>query len=476
MPVGTAVSTDPWHSLSIEQALVRGDSREDGLRSEEAKERAAKYGLNALAARSATPWYRVLLDQLESVFVALLLVATGLALFLGDTADGIAVLAVLLITVAFGFVTELRARRAVDALRALQVQKATVVRDGLTIDINARDLVPGDIIQLEAGASVPADGRLIHASQLQIREAELTGESVAVDKDAIAVLAPEVALPDRANMVYLGTSVTAGAGQAMVTATGMHTEVGHIGSLVSAVPFARTLMERRLDTLGRQLAFLAVLVGAVVAAMGMWRGIDLETVIRTGMAVAIAAVPEGLPAVVTIAMAIGVHRMARRHAIVRRLPTIENIGSITIVCSDKTGTLTRGDMSVTQLVLGGTRLRVSERMVVTDSGDPVDPRTNPDIRRAPCRREARGGWVGGTRRPNGDSPALPRARGWRGSGCAPRGLARDCGAAVLQRANADGDISSVARRTTRGRGQGRARVGRRDLRDAVTRGARQAFR
>ena len=381
MPVGTAGSTNPWHSLSIEQSLVRGESREDGLSSEEARTRAAKYGLNALAVKPATPWHRVLLDQLRSVFVALLLVATGLALILGDTADGIAVLAVLLITVAFGFATELRARRAVDALRALQVQKATVVRDGHTIDIDARNLVPGDIMELEAGASVPADGRLIQASQLQVSEAELTGESIAVDKDAIAILPPDAALPDRTNMVYLGTGVTAGAGQAMVTATGMRTEVGHIGAMVSAVPFARTLMEKRLDTLGRQLAFLAVLVGAIVAVMGVMRGIDLETVIRTGMAVAIAAVPEGLPAVVTIAMAIGVHRMARRHAIVRRLPTIENIGSITIVCSDKTGTLTRGDMSVTQLVLSETRLRVSEssEKLVTGSGDPVDPRANPAV-------------------------------------------------------------------------------------------------
>jgi Ca2+-transporting ATPase len=381
MLVGTAGSTNPWHALSIEQSLARGGSREHGLSSEEAKARVAKYGPNALDAKSSTPWFRVLLDQLESVFVALLVFATALALLLGDTADGVGVLAVLLITVAFGFVTELRARRAVDALRALQVQKATVVRDGLTMDIDARELVPGDIIQLEAGASVPADGRLIQASRLQVREAELTGESIAVDKNALVVLAPGDALPDRANMVYLGTSVVAGAGEAMVTATGMRTEVGHIGSLVSAVPFARTLMEKRLDTLGRQLAFVAVLVGVVVAAMALMRGIDLETVIRTGMAVAIAAVPEGLPAVVTIAMAIGVHRMARRHAIVRRLPTIENIGSITIVCSDKTGTLTRGDMSVTQLVLGGTRIRVggSDGMLAADSGDPVEARTNPAI-------------------------------------------------------------------------------------------------
>ncbi len=341
------------------------------------------HGPNVLYLKPSTKWFVILGGQLRSAFVALLVVATGLAWLLGDAAESAAILAVLTLTVAFGFITELRARRAVDALRALQVQRTTVVRDGKLAEIDARELVPGDIINLEAGYSIPADARIIRASELRAAEAELTGESTAVVKDSDDVLPARTPLPDRRNMVYLGTSVVAGTGRAVVTATGTSTEVGKIGVMVTQVPFERTAMERRLDMLGRQLGFLALGVGALVAAIAVLRGVDLNTVIRTGIAVAIAAVPEGLPAVVTIAMAIGVHRMARRHAIVRRLPTIESIGSTTVVCTDKTGTLTQGDMCVTRLAIGSRDIRVGEHGTprqgqLLESGVPVEA-SDPDV-------------------------------------------------------------------------------------------------
>jgi Ca2+-transporting ATPase len=348
-----------WHVLPVEESLKCAESTLDGITDVEAQTRLARHGPNVLRVTPPVAWWVILASQFKSVFTLLLIIAAALGLFIGDPKDAVAIVAVLAFNVIIGFATEFRARRAVEALHALEVQRATVVRAGRAYEVDAQTLVPGDVVQLEAGYAVPADARLLRSTELRALEAALTGESLPVDKFANHVLSAETPLPERDNMMYLGTSVVAGTGRALVVATGADTEVGRIGVLVSGIRTERTPLERRLDTLGRQLAVVAVAVAALIAVLNLLQGTELATVVRTGIAVAIAAVPEGLPAVVTIAMAIGVHRMARRHALVRRLPTVESLGSATVVCTDKTGTLTTGDMTVTTLSVGGREIRVT---------------------------------------------------------------------------------------------------------------------
>lgn len=349
----------PWHALSVQESLQRAESTPEGLGVTEAQRRLSLHGPNVLRMTPPVPWWMTLADQFKSVFALLLIVAAALALLNGDPADGAAIIAVLALNILLGFATELRARRAVEALRALEVRRAMVVRNGHVHEIEARNLVPGDVVQLDAGTAVPADSRLLRSIELRATEAALTGESVPVDKYAEPAVSSDASLSERGSMVYLGTSIVAGSGRALVVATGANTEVGRIGTLVSGIRVERTPLERRLDVLGRQLAVVAVAVAALIAGVNLLQGVELVTVIRTGIAVAIAAVPEGLPAVVTIAMAIGVRRMARRHALVKRLPTVEALGSATVVCTDKTGTLTTGDMTVTTLAVAEREIRVT---------------------------------------------------------------------------------------------------------------------
>ena len=349
----------PWHALDIQESLNRVQSTPDGITTAEARERRTRYGANVLPEAAPVSTWIILANQVRSVFALLLIVAAILALVAADPKDAVAILAVLVLNTTVGFVTELRARRAVEALRSLEARRAIVIRDNHEQQVDARDLVPGDMILLAAGAAVPADARLIDSAELRTAEASLTGESTAVDKDAATVLGEDTPVAERVNMVFLGTNVVTGDGRAVVAVTGANTEVGRIGVLVSGIRYEKTPLERRLDTLGKQLAVVAVGVAAVIALLHLIQGMDFATVIRMGMAIAIAAVPEGLPAVVTIATAIGVHRMARRHALVRRLPTIESLGSVSVVCTDKTGTLTTGEMTVTTLALADREIRVT---------------------------------------------------------------------------------------------------------------------
>jgi len=340
-----------WHAMASEEVLRAWSASPNGLDPREAADRLARFGPNTIAIEPPESAWRILRRQFASVVVGLLVVATVLAAATGEIADAIAIAVVLLLNVALGFATELRARRAMEALLALQVTRAVVVREGKRRDLPAGELVPGDVIVLEEGMAVPADARLLHATELQLVEAPLTGESTAVAKRAGPPAAARATLPDRATMVYAGTTVASGVARAVVVATGMHTEVGRVGSLTRGVATQRTPLEQRLDALGSRLALIAI-GAALLVGLVEWRsGVGLAAVIATVIAVAIAAVPEGLPAVVTIAMAAGVRRMARRHAIVRHLATVESIGEATVVCTDKTGTLTVGEMTVTTLAL-----------------------------------------------------------------------------------------------------------------------------
>lgn len=336
-----------WHSLGRRDTLARLETSSDGLSETEAEARLQRYGPNKLDAAARDPAWRILVRQFRSVVVALLVAAIVLASIAGDPADATAIAVVLLLNVSIGFVTEIRARRAVEALRRLDVPHATVIREGVTREIDATALVPGDVIRLESGRAVPADARLLASVELRTVEAPLTGESLPVAKVADVTLPADAPLVARSTMIYKGTTVAAGNATAVVIGTGSSTEVGRIGALVAGITEEQTPLEKRLDSLGRQLAIGAIGIAILVSALDLSQGMALGEVLLIGIAIAVAAVPEGLPAVSTITMAIGVRRMARRHAIIRRMPIVESLGSATVVCTDKTGTLTLGDMTAT---------------------------------------------------------------------------------------------------------------------------------
>ncbi len=368
--------------MSAKDALAELASAPAGLAASESRKRLARWGPNTLAAERPASILALLLGQLKSIVVVLLLIAGGVALASGNVLDGAAIGVVLILNTAIGFATEYRARVAIQALLALEVPRAVVVRADIRREINARDLVPGDVIELDAGQRVPADARLITSADLATVESPLTGESLPVDKSAAATLAPATPLADRTNMVYAATIVASGHGHAVVTATGMRSEVGRLGALASSVRRRRTPLEARLDALGQRLVAAALAVAGIVAILAAIRGTPLGQAIELGLALAVAAVPEGLPAVATIAMAVGVRRMARRAALVRHLSAVESLGSSTVVCTDKTGTLTTGQPTVVELWLDERTVSVSGagyglQGSLLEDGRPVDVREDP---------------------------------------------------------------------------------------------------
>lgn len=351
MPLPAPAVAPSWHAQppsAVQETLGVGGA---GLSSAEVVSRRHEAGLNRFVALRPTPLLTILLRQFKSVLVLLLIGAAGISFATGDQRDAWAILAVLALNAAVGFATEWRARRAMEGLLALEVNRAWVLRDGHLVDLPAEELVPGDLITIEAGQAVPADARLCSAAELQTVEAALTGESAPVEKDAAAVLATDTPLPERRTMIYRATTVTSGRGQAVVVAIGMKTEVGRIGEMTARVGDEQTPLERRLERLGRPLALAAVLTSGLALVAAAVQGTPLLLALQTAIALAVAAVPEGLPAVATITLALGVRRMARQHALVRRLPAVETLGSTTVICSDKTGTLTTGVMTLSTLRL-----------------------------------------------------------------------------------------------------------------------------
>jgi Ca2+-transporting ATPase len=342
-----------WHAQPIDLVLEKVASSADGLSDDEAERRLQQIGRNRLPPSERASAFRVLLDQLHSIVVVLLIVATAVSVMLGDLLEAAAIAAVLIINTLIGFVMELRARRAMEAILGLDVPVASVVRAGQLRIIDAELLVPGDVVDLAAGHQVPADVRLIETTDLRMDEATLTGESLPVSKTARIVVHETTGLADRTNMAYKGTTVAAGLGRGVVTATGAATEVGRIGTLVRSVDVERTPLERRLDMLGRRLVWLTLGVAGIVSGLGAWQGASIGLMLQTGIALAVAAVPEALPAVATIALAVGMRRMAARQALVRRLPAVESLGSTTVICTDKTRTLTSGEMAVVRVWVTG---------------------------------------------------------------------------------------------------------------------------
>jgi Ca2+-transporting ATPase len=320
-----------------------------GLTTAEAKRLAEVHGPNEIPRDRPTPAIRLFLDQLKSPMVVLLLAACALSAALGERPEAIAIAAIVLLNAIVGFVQEGRAERSVLALRALTAPRARVLRDGASVMLPAAEVVPGDVLVLEAGDVVAADAKLLRAHALSTNEAPLTGESAPVEKRHGAPVPDDAPLAERADRVFMGTAVSTGTAHAEVTAIGLGTELGRIADLLSTTPDTTTPLQRDLEGVTRTLILICLGVVAIVAALGLWQGVGWLEVLLTSVSLAVAAVPEGLPAVVTIALAVGVQRMAKRHVLVRKLPAVETLGSATVICTDKTGTLTTGRMKVREV-------------------------------------------------------------------------------------------------------------------------------
>jgi Ca2+-transporting ATPase len=351
-----------WHKAKTEKLLEEFKTDATGLSSVDVQARLAKYGLNELVEKGGRTPFQIFWSQPTETMVLILIAAAIVAAALGDTKDAIAIIAIVLLFAILGFVQEYRAERAMAALKQMAVPTVKVFRDGKLSEISVRELVPGDIVQLETGNLIPADLRLLESVNLQIQEAALTGESEAVNKFVDEIDRDDLPLGDRRNMAYLGTVVTGGRGRGLVVATAMETELGRIADLLQQVGEEQTPLQRRLDRLGKMLATVGIAFAALIFVIGILRGDDLRHMLLTAVSVAVAIVPEGLPAVVTITLALGSQSMLKRQALIRKLPAVETLGSVTVICSDKTGTLTENRMTVVVLDVAEHRLDLSEEV------------------------------------------------------------------------------------------------------------------
>ncbi len=344
------MKTETYHSRSVEDVLDAMDvSPEQGLSEEEVRRRLARYGRNKLReAKRRSPW-RILLDQFKSVVILVLVVAGFVAVLFGQWPEAIAIAAVLFVNAALGFVTEWKALRSMEALREMEGDFIRVRRSGQEKEIDAEKLVPGDIVVVEAGDIVPADVRLIEANNLRVSEAALTGESVPVRKTAEPVK-EDAPLAERTCLLYKGTTIAEGSGHGVAVGTGMETELGRISELAESAEKEATPLQRRLDRLGRRLAWITLTIAALIAGVGLLAGQETLKMIETAIALGVAAIPEGLPIVATIALARGMHLMARRNVLIKRLPAVETLGATQTIFTDKTGTLTLNRMTLQRVI------------------------------------------------------------------------------------------------------------------------------
>jgi Ca2+-transporting ATPase len=345
-----------WHSMSAKS--VAAELHTDlvqGLVEEEARKRLDVQGPNELKGEEGVPWWRKLVDQFKDFLVLILLAASLVSFAAGERTDALLIVGIVVVNAVLGFIQEGRAEKALNALKQMAAPHAVVIRGGQTMDIPARKLVPGDVILLEAGSVAPADVRLVQTASLKVEEAALTGESVPVEKDADLELAAKVPLAERSNMAYLGTTVVYGRGQGVVVATGMDTEMGRIAGLLTAAPEGATPLQQRLDALGKMLGLATLVISVLVFITGLVRdgyGVDWLQLFLVAVSLAVAAIPEGLPAVVTIVLALGMQRMVAKNAVVKKLHAVETLGSTTVICTDKTGTLTQNKMAAVALWAG----------------------------------------------------------------------------------------------------------------------------
>ena len=367
------------HALSIDHTIEGMESHLHlGLSSQEARARLEQHGPNELTERPRPGFLKLLLAQLNNFLVIVLIVAAVVSLLLGEVVDAVAIMTIVVLNSVLGVVQESKAEQALAALKRMAAPNAQVVRDGVQATIPARELVIGDIVLLEAGNYIPADMRLVESVNLKIEEASLTGESVPVNKDARVVLDAEIPLGDRKNTAFMSTLVTYGRGKGMVTSTGMHTQIGMIAEMIQSYDEEPTPLQQKLDQLGKSLAIISLAICGLIFFYGLIRDTSLAMILQEGLraylaansaeivdlfmtavSLAIAAVPEGLPAVVTICLALGMQRMVARHALIRKLPAVETLGCATVICSDKTGTLTQNQMTVVRGWAGGQLFEVS---------------------------------------------------------------------------------------------------------------------
>ena len=357
--VAAGSPADGWHAIPAEECLARLGSAPTGLSQEEAARRLASHGPNELAPAERVAALSILANQLRNVLIVVLLVAVGLSAWLGHDLEAIAIAAIVILAVALGFAQEYRAENALEALRRLSAPMATVLRGGKEARIPAREVVPGDVLLLRTGDRIPCDARVLDAVNLQMEEATLTGESTPVTKRTETLHPGPIPVADRSDLVFAGTAVTYGRGRAVVVATGTDTEFGKIERLLETVEPGPTPLQVNLDRMGTVLARAVLVVVALIVGLGLLRGQPFVEMLVFGIALAVAVVPEALPAVVTISLALGAQRLARGNALVRRLAAAETLGSTSVICSDKTGTLTRDEMTVRALYAGGRRYAVT---------------------------------------------------------------------------------------------------------------------
>jgi Ca2+-transporting ATPase len=372
-----------WHTLSPEEVTKQFGSKKKGLSFNEANKRLTKYGYNEIKHEKRITIFHIFLNQFKDFLVLVLLAATVISLLFGFEKDAIVIGIILILNAILGTIQEHKAEKAIDALKVLAAPKAVVVREGKEMKISAKELVPGDIVLLDTGDRVPADARLIEEMDLKVDESHLTGESVPEEKN-IGILKEDVVLADRMNMIYFGTIVSYGIGKAIVTETGMKTEMGKIATLIQETKDELTPLQVKLKQLGKQLGIFIFALAAIILAIGMIRGIAFPEMFITVVALAVSAIPEGLPAVITLTLAIGMQVMAKQNAIVRKLPAVETLGSATVICADKTGTITKNEMTVKELYISGVKVDVGGQGYEIDGtftvgGKKVDPKKSKDL-------------------------------------------------------------------------------------------------
>ncbi len=352
-----------WHVQPVEDVLSKLQvSLETGLNADEAAHRMGEYGPNELVDRGGKSPWKILLEQLTGVMTIVLIVSAVISFFLQDYEDAIAILAIVILNTILGFSQEYRAEKAMAALKKMAVPHVKVRRGGRVVEITARELVPGDLVLLEAGNLIPADGRLVESVNLRIQEAVLTGESEPVEKITTPLSQPNLGIGDQRNRAFMGTIISYGRGILAITETGMKTELGRIADMLQKVTQETTPMQRRLAQLAKVLAIAALAIVAVVFVLGVIRGEDIRLMFLTSISMAVAAIPEGLPTVVTIGLALGAQGMLKRNALIRKLPAVETLGSVTVICSDKTGTLTENRMTVTLLDVANHQLDMKQEV------------------------------------------------------------------------------------------------------------------
>lgn len=344
-----SIQTTLWHSKNVDETLDLLHTSNDGLSESEVENRIKKYGKNELTVEEQLSPFLLFISQFKSLLIVILIAAAVISYSIGEIVEAIAIIIIVILAGVLGFIQEFRAGKAIESLKKMAAPLAHVKRGGEEKEITSSEIVPGDLIILKTGDKIPADARIIESSNLKIEEASLTGESLAVEKITYQLDSENVPLGDRKNMVYMGTAVSYGRGKAVVVSTGMKTEFGKIAGLLQSTENRKTPIQINLDQLGKKLGIFSIILAASMSALGVLRGHDIFHMFVWGVAVAVAVIPEALPAVVTISLALGVRRMVKRRALIRKLPAVETLGATNIICSDKTGTLTQDQMTIRKI-------------------------------------------------------------------------------------------------------------------------------